>query len=131
MGFKIPRKALSTEGLARWAQNERLRGRKTLFFAKICTLAPKNAFWPLFAVLSAKRAEIDLGRLLAPKTCPEPYVFHCFALGAKKTKFCYKVVVRRKKINEEVIPCATQKHEIMLKIEKSDFHSLSPEAQNP
>ena len=44
MGFKITRKALSTEGFARWAQNERPRGEKTLIFAKFRTLAPKTRF---------------------------------------------------------------------------------------
>ena len=42
MGFRIPKKALSTEGLAPWAQNERLRGPKTQNFAKNRTLAPKT-----------------------------------------------------------------------------------------
>ena len=34
MGFKTPKKALSTEGFARWAQNERLRSKKAPIYAK-------------------------------------------------------------------------------------------------
>jgi len=43
-GFKIPRKALSTEGLAPWVQNDRFRCQKTLIFAKFRTFAPKTRF---------------------------------------------------------------------------------------
>ena len=42
MGFKIPRKALSTEGFARWAQNERPRGEKRLFLQNSALLHPKR-----------------------------------------------------------------------------------------
>ena len=44
MGFKTPKKALSTEGFARWAQNEHLRSIKTPISAKFRTFAPKTRF---------------------------------------------------------------------------------------
>ena len=60
MGFKTPKKALSTEMFARWAQNEHLRNTKTPISAKFRTFAPKTRL-ALFAGLTAKREEIDFG----------------------------------------------------------------------
>jgi len=88
MGFRIPKKALSTEGLAPWAPNERLRGQKTPIFAKFRTFAPKTRFGRFLPFWAPKERKIDLGRFLAPKTCPDAYVFHCLALGVKKMLFC-------------------------------------------
>jgi len=90
MGFKIPRKTLSTEGFARWAQNERPRGEKTLIFAKFCTLAPKTRFWVLFAVLSAKRAENRSWATFGPKNVPRCLCFTLFGARGEKDNFLLK-----------------------------------------
>ena len=87
MGFKTPKKALATEGFSRWAQNDRLRSKKVPIFAKFRTFASKTRFGRFLRFGAQKERKIDFGRLLAPKTCPEAYVFHCLALGAKKMKF--------------------------------------------
>ena len=87
MGFKTPKKALATEGFSRLAQNDRLRSEKVPIFAKFRTFASKTRFGRFLRFGPQKERKIDFGRLWAPKTCPEPYVFHCLALGAKKMKF--------------------------------------------
>ena len=97
MGFRIPKKALSTEGLAPWAQNERLRSQKTPIFAKFRTFAPKTRFGRFLPFGAQKERKIDLGRFLAPKTCPDAYVFHCLALGVKKMIFVKKLLFGEEK----------------------------------
>ena len=68
MGFKTPKKALATEGFARWAQNEHLRSIKTPIFAKFRTFAPKTRFGRFLPFWAQKERKIDFGGLLAPKT---------------------------------------------------------------
>ena len=81
-------------------------GRKNAYFCKIPHFGAQNAFWAPFAVLSAKRAKIDLGRLLAPKTCPDACLcFTLFDARVCKMIFVKNIVWGRKTV--KIIPCAT------------------------
>ena len=65
-------------------------GAKTPIFAKLRTFAPKTRFGRFLQIRAQKERQIDLGRFLAPKTCPDAYVLHCLALGVKKIIFVKK-----------------------------------------
>ena len=92
MGFKILKKALSRATFAPWAQNERPRSQKTQLFAAKRTFAPKTRLGRFLRFWAQKERKIVFGRFLAPKTCPDAYVFHCLALGVKKMIFVQKVL---------------------------------------
>ena len=59
-----------------------------LFFSSGALLAPKT----LQNGKVGPKVKIRFWAFWAPKTCPEPYVFHCFALGAKMMLFCLSPV---------------------------------------
>ena len=84
MGFKTPKKALATEGFSRWAQNDRLRSKKSPIFAKFRTFASKTLFGALFAAWTAKTAENRFRATFGSKNVPRTLCFPLF--GARRQK---------------------------------------------
>ena len=64
---------------AKWTPLEH----KNTIFIKFRTFAPKTRFGCFWLFWAQKERNIDLGRFLAPKTCPDAYILKGLALGVK------------------------------------------------
>ena len=97
MGFKTPKKALSTEGFARWAQNEHLRSIKTPIFAKFRTFAPKTRFGRFVQFWAQKERKSILGDFWLQKRAQMLMFYTVWRSGWKRWFFVKKLLFGEEK----------------------------------
>ena len=101
MGFKTPKKALSTEGLAPWAQNERLRSQKTHFLQNFALLRPKRVLGA-FCRFGRKKSENRSWAISGSKNVPRCLCFTLFGARGEKDDFLLKSCCLKKKKNKKL-----------------------------
>ena len=130
VGFKIPKKALATEGFSRWAQNDRLRSKKVPIFAKFRTFASKTRFGRFLRFGPQKERKSISGDFWLQKRAQKLMFSTVWRSARKRWNFGKKLFSGDEK-TKKMFLLARHKNMRSCQKMKKHFHSLSPEAQNP
>ena len=114
MGFRIPKKALSTEGLARWVQNERLRGQKRKFLQISALWRPKRDLGA-FCCFERKKSENRSWAIFGSKNVPRCLCFPLFGARGEKDDFCEQLLFGVEKTIRKLFLARHKKHNIVQK----------------